>query len=116
MPTDNRVREWVAADPAFAEAYARAKEAGIHSLVEEGMDIVDEAPPITPMGTTDSGHVSWTKERAGYRRWLAERMMPKVYGVRTAQEISGPNGGPLKQSITIATGVPESPPSIEDLV
>jgi hypothetical protein len=96
MPTDTRVREWVAADPQFADAYARAKAAGIDALVDESLDIVDEPPPMTAGGATDSGHVAWAKSRVEYRRWLAERMAPKKYGLRTATEISGPDGGPVQ--------------------
>lgn len=77
------------------------------------MDIVDTMPPTNQFGATDTGYVSWAKERAGYRRWLAERMMPKVYGVTNKQEVSGPGGGPV-QTI-IATGVPEALPSVDDI-
>lgn len=115
MPTDNRVRQWVAEDAVFAEAYARAKQAGIDALVEEGLEIMDEAPPSTENGSTDTGHVAWAKARGEYRRWLAERMAPRRYGANVKQEISGPDGGPVKQQIVIATGVPEAV-DISDLV
>ena len=116
MPTDNRVRQWVAEDEEFGKAYARAKEAGIHALVEEGIAIVDEPPPVTNLGGTDSGHVAWAKSRAEYRRWLAERMMPRVYGVKAGLELTGADGGPVRQSIIIATGVPRTEQALDDLV
>lgn len=115
MPTDNRVRQWVVDFPWFGEAYARAKQAGIDSLVEEGMDIVDEAPPSTESGATDSGHVAWAKTRAEYRRWLAERMAPRRYGALQKLEHSGPDGGAIK-TLVVATGVPDGTIDINDLV
>ena len=116
MPTDNRVRQWVVENEEFATAYTRAKQMGIHALVEEGIEIVDEPPPVTNLGATDSGHVAWAKSRSEYRRWLAERMMPKVYGVKSGVELTGADGGPVQQSIIIATGVPRAEQSLDDLI
>lgn len=117
MPTEARVRNWYVTMPDFATEYARAKEAGIDALVDETLDIGDAHPPSTDNGATDSGYVAWSKVRIETRRWLAERMMPKKYGVRTATELSGPNGGPVQQSIVIATGVPTATGvNVEDLV
>jgi hypothetical protein len=31
------------------------------------------------------------------RKWFAARFLPKRYGDRLSQEISGPNGGPIQQ-------------------
>ena len=117
LPTDTTVRRWLAAgiSTEFDAAYARAKSEGIDSLVEEGIDIVDEPPPVTNMGATDSGHVAWAKSRAEYRRWLAERMAPKRYGTLQKLEHSGPGGGAIK-TLVVTTGVPDSDVNIDDLV
>jgi transposase-like protein len=86
MPSDGTVRAWVAAHEDFAAAYARAKEAGIDALIEEGLDISDDGSndwqeaEKGPM--LNAEHVSRSKLRTEYRRWLAERMMPKKYGVK----------------------------------
>jgi hypothetical protein len=93
MPKPNAVRRWLVERPEFAESYARAKEAGIDALVEEALHIVDESPPNTPSGSTDSGYVAWAKERAGFRRWMAERMAPKKYGLK--QDITS-GGEPMQ--------------------
>lgn len=93
MPADRTVRRWLQEHPEFESAYARAKEHGIDALVEEGMSIVDEPPPTTQAGSTDTGHVAWAKARAEYRRWLAERMAPKKYGLK--QDITS-GGKPLE--------------------
>ena len=115
MPYDYTVRRWVVENEDFAVAYARAKEAGIDALVDETLDIGDEPPPSTAQGATDSGYVAWNKVRIETRRWLAERMMPKKYGVRTASELSGPNGGPLQTQVLVSTGVPPAMPSADEI-
>ena len=92
MPTDNRVREWVLDNEDFAKAYARSKSLGIDALVEEGMDLIDEPPPSNQFGGVDTGHVAWAKSRSEYRRWLAERMAPKKYGVRTGVDLTSSDG------------------------
>ena len=92
MPLERTVRRWYTENEDFASEYARAKEAGIDTLVEEGMDIVDEKPPSTGTGATDTGHVAWARERAGYRRWLAERMAPKKYGNKTGVDLTSSDG------------------------
>lgn len=112
MPLERTVRRWYTENEEFASAYARAKEAGIDALVDETLDLADEPAPSTAQGATDSGHVAWNKVRIETRRWLAERMAPKKYGVRSATEISGPDGGPIKQQVVV-TGVPND---IDDLV
>jgi hypothetical protein len=91
MPDDNTVRKWVAEREDFAQAYARAKAAGIDSLVEEGLDIADDGlndfrqiaqPGGEVAEKLDVDHVSRSKLRVGYRQWLAERMAPKKYGLK----------------------------------
>jgi hypothetical protein len=117
MPHDWTVRKWLVDNEDFAAAYTRAKEAGIDALIDETLDLADEPAPSTAQGSTDSGHVAWNKVRIETRRWLAERMMPKRYGVRSATEITGADGGPVKTQVIVATGVPTSElPDIDQLV
>ena len=92
MPLERTVRRWYVENEEFASAYARAKEAGIDALVDESMDIIDEPPPSTESGATDTGHVAWAKARTEYRRWLAERMSPKKYGARTGLDVTNSDG------------------------
>lgn len=101
MPSDGTVRVWVATKEDFADAYARAKEAGIDALVEEGLDIADDGTnDFTAVSEEDGSggrlnaeHVSRSKLRVDYRRWLAERMAPKKYGLK--QDITS-GGKPLE--------------------
>lgn len=97
MPGEAAVRSWIVRHPEFAEAYARAKEAGIDALVEEALDISDDGVNDWQEGKhgpmLNAEHVSRSKLRVEYRRWLAERMAPKKYGIK--QDITS-GGEPLK--------------------
>lgn len=84
---------WVVDDKdGFASAYARAKDAGIDELVDETLEISDAPPPLTALGATDNGAVAHSKLRIETRRWLAERMAPKRYGLKQALDLSNTDG------------------------
>lgn len=110
-PDRSTVMRWVTDDiDGFAARYARAKSLGIDEFVEETLEIADDGSNdwmATNKGPQfDSEHVQRSKIRIETRRWLAERMEPKKYGPAQKLEHTGPDGGPIKQSITITTGVP----------
>lgn len=80
---------WVTSDiDGFALEYARSKAEGIDTLVEDTLDISDAPPPLTAMGSVDTGAVAHSKLRIETRRWLAERMAPKKYGLRQGMDIT----------------------------
>lgn len=89
----NTVINWVIEDKdGFADEYARAKQEGIDVLVEDTLEISDAAPPLTALGATDNGAVAHSKLRIETRRWLAERMAPKRYGLKQALDLSNTDG------------------------
>ena len=95
---------WTQTYPEFNEPYARAKAEGIDALVEDTIEISDA--PIAPMksGIIDGALVQQARMRIDTRRWYAERLEARKYGVLQKLEHSGPNGGAI--AVTIATGVP----------
>ncbi len=100
---------WCELFPEFEPLYARAKQEGIDALVEDTIEIGDEPPPSTAAGSIDTGAVQHAKLRIETRRWYAERLAPRKYGVLQKTEVSGPNGGPIEQTqVIIATGVPSN--------
>ena len=101
------VVRWCEHYPAFEVLYARAKADGIDALVEDTIKIADEPPPSTDKGGVDTGAVAHAKLRIETRRWYAERLAARKYGVLQKLEHSGPDGGPVKAQIVIATGVPD---------
>lgn len=107
---------WCDHHPGFEEQYARAKSEGIDALVEDTIAIADQPPPSTDKGAVDTGAVAHAKLRIETRRWYAERLAARKYGVLQKLEHSGPDGGPVKSQIVIATGVPSETVDIDDLV
>lgn len=102
MPLERTVRRWCVEDPQFEAAYARAKQMGIEAMVDETVDIADD-------GTNDwienydreGKHIGWklngehiqrSKVRIETRYWLAERLMPKRYGVRSGLDVTSSDG------------------------
>ena len=111
MPNRSTIMRWVVDDiDGFAAKYARAKDLGIDEFVEETLEIADDGTNDymnTANGPQlDSEHVQRSKIRIETRRWLAERMAPKRYGVKQGLELTGKDGGPMQSQVVIATGVP----------
>ena len=96
MPSRSMVFRWLDAYPEFGDQYARAREDQAESLADEIVAIADQMPPMTDSGSTDSGHVSWQKNRIEARKWVAAKLKPKKYSDKIQQEVSGPNGGPIQ--------------------
>lgn len=114
----NSIIPWVLDNTnGFGDAYARAKDQGIDMLVEETLDIADDGTNDymqTSHGPSlDNEHIQRSKVRVETRRWLAERMAPRRYGLKQDLALTGANGGPIQASVIIATGVPTE--SFEDL-
>lgn len=97
MPGHSTVYEWLLAKPDFADNYARARDEQADTLADEIIAIADEPPAeITDdKGTsrTDSGWVTWQKNRVDARKWVASKLKPKKYGERTT--ITGDKENPL---------------------
>jgi hypothetical protein len=81
MPSARQVHRWLQEDVEFASAYARAKSIGIQLFVDEMLEIADA--PMAPQ------NVAQAKLRVETRRWLAERMLPKLYGPTSALQLEG---------------------------
>lgn len=108
MPSRPTVYEWIDRDiDGFADRYARARDLGLDVVADEVMAIVDAPVGSTENGATDSGAVADKRLRFDARRWYLSKLAPKRYGDKVSQEISGPDGGPVRTTVTIATGVPE---------
>jgi hypothetical protein len=97
MPDRGTVMRWVVDDlDGFAAKYARAKDMGIDEFVDETLEIADDGTNDwmkTERGPQlDSEHVQRSKIRIETRRWLAERMAPKRYGLKQGLDLSNTDG------------------------
>jgi hypothetical protein len=72
------------------DTYARALESLAHDQVERMETTIQDMRD----GTIDA---QIARVELDARKWFAARFLPKRYGDKMAQEISGPDGGPIEQ-------------------
>lgn len=77
MPNRSSVLKWLNEDDEFSSRYARACEARTEHLVDEMLEIADDAK-LDPQDK---------RVRIDTRKWLATKLLPKKYGDRV--EVSG---------------------------
>ena len=103
MPDRATVYRWLAADPAFCDMYARAREDQADTLADEIMAIADETPDLNPILDKHgalieiqlhSAYLQWQKQRIDARKWTAMKLKPKKYGDR--QILAGDSEAPLE--------------------
>ena len=120
MPPASTVRLWAADDrgseengaPGFAAAYARARSVGLQKLADELISISD-ADYTGPDGFVDNAAVQKARLMSDNRKWLLSKMLPKQFGDKVTQEITGEDGGAVITKIElIAIDPPRRP---EDL-
>ncbi len=106
-PDHTTVYDWLDEDESFSHRFARARDIGADAIAQETLNIVDERPPTTDNGATDSGYVSWQKARVETRLKLLAKWNPKKYGDRidhtssdgsmTPKDVTGFQMLPLKR-------------------
>jgi hypothetical protein len=92
MPTKSKVFRWLAEDAAFADQYARAREAQADTLVDDIVTIAD---------TEEDANRA--RVRIDARKWTAGKMRPKVYGDRVA--IGGSDDMPAIKTEETGAGI-----------
>lgn len=106
MPGRTTVFKWLRELPAFADQYARAREAQADFMAEEILEIADDASNDTIPKVDKDGKeygeqqntewISRSRLRVDARKWLAAKMAPKKYGERLLNEHTGADGGPIQ--------------------
>ena len=89
MPARSTVYEWIDNDPAFAEAFRRARALGVHALVDQCLEIADE--PVTT-----AVEVSDKRVRIDTRMRLMAKWLPAEYGDRVTAAHTGAEGGAMR--------------------
>ena len=84
MPSIDGVYGWLQKQPAFAEAYARAREAQQDTFAGQIIDIAD-----------NDDDPQRARNRIDARKWHAAKTAPRKYGDRVVQELTGADGGPI---------------------
>jgi len=102
LPTASTVRRWAVEEDqeerlgrqGFASRYARARSIGYEKMTYELLKISDE-PCIGADGYADNGLVQKQRLQVESRKWLLSKLLPKQYGDKVTQEITGEDGGAL---------------------
>lgn len=108
FPDPSTIRRWVVNDLNGCSArYTRAREEQVHAMIDETISISDDSRRDTVTRRTASGEeyeapdnewINRSRLRVDTRKWLASKIVPKIYGDKTAHEVSGPDGSPLTVS------------------
>ena len=108
MPNPDTIYVWLLKRPDFAENYTRAREEQADTLADEILTIADETPDSVTdekgISRTDSGWVTWQRNRVDARKWVASKLKPKKYG--DALKVGGDKDNPL--AVTVGTEVFDS--------
>lgn len=92
MPARSTVMKWRGEIEAFSDKYAHAYEMGADKAFEEMEELAATATPET---------VGVVKLQLDARKWTLARKMPRKYGDKVQQEISGPGGGPVRTASSV---------------
>ena len=106
MPDPSTVWDWRKKHPEVSQAIAHARDVGFDAIADECFAIADDSRNDWMDRKAEEGdekalqfngeHVQRAKLRIETRLKLLAKWDPKRYGDRLAQEISGPNGGPIQ--------------------
>ena len=83
----------------FEQEYARARRVQAEMFAEEIIDIADDASGDTTTGKDGDGivadreNIQRSRLRVDARKWIASKLLPKVYGDKIQH--TGEDGGPI---------------------
>ena len=85
-PHKDTIFTWLKNYPDFSDQYAQAKRCQIETFIDEILEIADDTSHdhvINEQGNTvcDSEFIARSRLRIDTRKWLASKLVPKVYGV-----------------------------------
>lgn len=112
LPAESTVRLWVINEisPEFTARYALARQMQFDRWADEILDIADNSTNDWMIRQVKDGedcvvvnseHINRSRLRVDSRKWLLCKMVPKVFGDRLQQEITGAGGLPLQVLIDI---------------
>lgn len=93
MPSKTSVMRWLMENEALRDQYTRARELQADAIVDETLDIADDATNDWMESRSEDGsvgyrlngeHIQRSKLRIDQRKWMAGKLRPKVYGDRVA--------------------------------
>jgi len=95
-PCEDTIFAWLKKYPEFSEQYKRAKICQVELLVDELIDIADDSSQ--DLVTDASGALSYNAERVARsklrietRKWIAARLVPRIYGTNGNEDTYASN-------------------------
>jgi hypothetical protein len=118
MPAWRTVYDWIAAHPAFAAGFARAREVGFDAIAAQALQIADTPQEGVRSEVTDDGKTKEVREdMLGHRKLQIETRLkllakwsPKRYGEKIEQTLQGPDGNGLRIEIVNYAAIPQEKP------
>ena len=90
LPSVSSILRELASNQEFRIQYAHAREAQAGYILDEAYDILDETSGddiLTEFGKIPNNEwINRSKARADFRKWMASRLAPKVYGDKLETE------------------------------
>ena len=85
-PNKDTIFTWLKNNHEFSDQYAHAKRCQIETFVDEIIEIADDASQdvlVNEQGTMVCNHefIARSRLRIDTRKWLASKLVPKVYGL-----------------------------------
>lgn len=113
-PVVGTVLVWVEKYPELGKEYAEARATGYKLLADEIIAISDESVVDTVYEgeavklVLDATAVARNRLRVDTRKWMLSKMLPKTFGDKTTQEITGAGGGPLQLATLNLNGLSDA--------
>lgn len=119
FPAERTIYNWIGCNEEFRAMYLEAKSICAERMGEELLEIADDGRNdwMEKNGggyAVDHEHVGRSKLRVDTRKWLMCHLAPKRFGAKVAQEISGPDGGPVDMTWTVEIVDAKNPNPEED--
>lgn len=114
MPDESAVRGWALnLEHPFSPLYTRAREIGYHGMADEVLEIADDGRNDTLTDEdgneiTNQDVIQRSRLRVDTRKWILAKMLPKIYGDKITQEVTGKDGTALVPVLNVTIGKPKT--------
>ncbi len=101
MPARASVYRWVNEDAEFRDIFQRARVAGADIMIEECLELSDEASRLALDPRCGSASIAAKKLAIETRLKVAARFAPEKFGKRIRKDVAGIPGASLESKITL---------------
>jgi hypothetical protein len=111
FPSRQTIHEWIIKYKDFGDKYTRAKELQAEYLIDEILTISDDgtndfrAMENSNGIAVDKEHINRSRLRVDTRKWLASKLVPKIYGDKLQAEHTGKDGKAIEHNVNASVTV-----------